>query len=393
MNPDDFRSSPSGRLIPTIQGCHAFVPNPLPPTAIDLALAASPLERAAQALGELSGIGRALRNPALLIKPFTRIEAVASSKIEGTVTTFSELFLLEAGSEQARADTKEVRNYSRALEHGLALLATLPISIRLIRELHTVLMEGVEPSRGARLTPGEFKKDQNWIGARLIQNARFIPPPPKEAMEALFELEKYIHQTDELPLLIQLALVHYQFETIHPFPDGNGRVGRLLIPLILCERKVLSQPLLYVSPFFEKHYDEYIDTMYDVSKSGLWGRWVNFFLRAVEWSSRNAIQKAHALQDLQRLYHQRVQSARSSALLARLVDALFDIPAINIPFAAQHLGVTYHAAQNNIERLVKLGIISDNDSYKRPKWFFATEIMLVSYQEDGGVGSSGQAAA
>jgi Fic family protein len=246
-------------------------------------------------------------------------------------------------------------------------------------EIHAVLMDGVGPSRGAQFRPGEFKVDQNWIGARLIQNARFVPPPPQEATTALSELEKFIHGNDEdLPLIIKLALIHYQFEAIHPFPDGNGRIGRLLIPLILCEQGAMSQPLLYLSPYFENNYNEYIDKLYEVSSLGRWEAWIEFFLRGIESSCRSAIATAHALQDLHRQYRQRIQAVRSSALLGRLIDAIFDIPAINIPFAAQYLGITYHAAQNNIQRLVELGILREQGR-GRPKWYFADGIIAAAY--------------
>jgi Fic family protein len=381
MNSNEFCSSPAGRLVPTIQGCQAFVPHPLPPPSLDLNRIVPLLASATQVLGELSGIGRTLPNPSLLIRPFSRIEAVASSKIEGTVTTYSELFLFEVGADNAhtRTDTKEVHNYTRALEYGLGRLSALPISARLISEIHAVLMDGVAPARGAQFVPGEFKIDQNWIGARLIQNARFVPPPPDEAREALAELEKYIHGADTLPLILKLALIHYQFEAIHPFPDGNGRIGRLLIPLILCEQRAMSQPLLYISPFFEQNYNEYIDRMYDVSRNGCWEAWIEFFLRGVEVSCRDAIAKAHALQDLQRRYRERIQSGRSSALLGRLVDTLFEIPAITVPYAAVHLDVTYHAAQNNIQRLVDLKILYEQHDIRRPKWYFANEIVTAAY--------------
>jgi Fic family protein len=382
MSPDDFQASPAGRLVSTIQDCHAFVPHPLPPPALDLARLIPLLTRAIHALGELSGIGRTLPNPALLIRPFSRIEAVASSRIEGTVTTFSELFIFEVGADSAhtRTDTKEVHNYTRALQYGLQRLQKLPVSTRLISELHAVLMEGVAPTRGAQFRPGEFKIDQNWIGARLIQNARFIPPPPLEATIALSDLEKYVHSgDDDLPLIIKIAMIHYQFEAIHPFPDGNGRIGRLLIPLILCDKGMLSQPLLYLSPYFERNYNEYIDRLYAVSSLGQWEAWIEFFLKGVEESCRGAILRAHALQDLHQKYRERIQAARSSALLGRVIDALFDIPAVNIPFTALHLGITYHAAQNNIQRLVELGILSEH-GHRRPKWYFADEIVAVAYE-------------
>lgn len=381
MNPEDFKDSPAGRLVPTIHGCMAFVPHPLPPPPLDLAHLAIPLEKANLAVGELNGIARTLPNPYLLMRPFMRVEAIASSKIEGTVTTLPELLMLEAGQDDSRArnDTKEVRNYQTALRYGLEQLPNLPVSSRLMSEMHVRLMDGVSPARGALIRPGEFKRDQNWIGARTIQNARFVPPPPAEAIDALSDLEKYIHSDDGNPLLVRLALIHYQFETIHPFPDRNGRIGRLLIPLLLSERKVMNQPLLYISSYFERHYDEYIDGLYEVSRRGAWNSWIRFFLEGVAAAGRDAIEKGAALQDLRKRYLQKVQAARSSALLAKLIDSLFAVPATTIGDARDELGISYNAAKNNIRRLVDLSILSPGADDERPQYFFATEIINVVY--------------
>ena len=377
MKAEDFKNSPAGRLVLTIERCQAFVPNALPPTGLDMARLIVPLEKAARASSELSGVGRTLPNPDLLVRPFSRVEAVASSKIEGTVSPAPELLMLERSpdTQRVRNDTREVNNYNRALRYGLDRVEKLPLSKRLFCELHKMLLEGVSLDRGARFVPGELKKEQNWIGARTIQNARFVPPPPREALDALDELETFIHGEDKLPLLIKLALIHYQFEAIHPFPDGNGRVGRLIIPLMLCEQKAMSQPLLYLSTFFEKHYDHYIDSMFNVSKSGAWDSWIEFFLEGVRVASENAIRKAHAIQDLHKNYMEQIRSARSSALLAQIVNSLFAIPAITIPNAAQDLNITYNAAKNHIQRLVDLGILKMDTRDERPQWFFATQII------------------
>jgi Fic family protein len=187
----------------------------------------------------------------------------------------------------------------------------------------------------------------------------------------------------DIPLLIKLALIHYQFEAIHPFPDGNGRIGRLLIPLILCEQKAMSQPLLYLSTFFEKNYNKYIDLMYDVSRSGAWLPWILFFLEGVELCARNAIKKSHDLQDLHLDYINRIQSARSSALLGKLVDTLFDVPAITIPYAKGELNITYNSAKNNLGRLVQLGIVRPQVTrVARPQWFFAEDIMTIASADE-----------
>lgn len=377
MNPDEFKASKTGRLVPTLRGM-AFVPNPLPPPLLDLAPLVSLVSRAERALGELSGIGRTLPNPYLLIRPFMRREAVASSKIEGTVTTLSQLLLFEVDEESNRApeDAREVLNYVRALEHSLERLEHLPISARLIREAHKILLTNVPSDRGAQIIPGEFRKDQNWIGARLIENARYVPPPPQEVPQAMSELEKYINDGDrQVPTLIQLALIHYQFEAIHPFPDGNGRVGRLLIPLILCERKEISQPLLYMSSYFEKNYSDYIDHMLAISKMGLWERWIEFFLQGIEEACNDAIERAQSLQALQKTYYAKIQRARSSALLGRIIDLLFEHPAISVPYAADRLHISYNAAKNNITRLVEAQILRPSDTDSRPMLFVAGDIV------------------
>jgi Fic family protein len=380
MNADEFKASPSGKLIPTIDGASAFVPNPLPPPKLDYGRLAAPLADASRAIGALDGLGLALPDPRLLVRSFSRVEAVASSKIEGTVTSIPELLTLEVSPETARVrnDTREVNNYSRALTRGLDLLPTLPISNRFFCELHSVLMDGVRDERGMQVVPGETKTRQNWIGGRLIQNARFVPPPPAEATTALGELEKYINQKDgenDPFLLIKLALIHYQFEAIHPFPDGNGRVGRLIIPMILCERKAMAHPLLYLSAFLEKNNDEYIDRMLEVSKTGAWEEWIEFFLRGVAASARNGTKRANALLDLHKKYMQKVQSARSSGLLAKLINTLFAAPATTIPHAVTDLGISYNSAKNNIQKLIELHILVPHIEEERPQWFFAPEII------------------
>jgi Fic family protein len=340
-----------------------------------------PLAKASRAVGELSGIGRSLLNPDLLIRPFSRAEAVASSKIEGTVTSTPELLMLELSptGSRASADAREVNNYSSALSYGLKRIASLPLSKRLFNELHEILLQGVSAERGARFIPGELRRDQNWIGARTIQTARFVPAPPSELMNLMDDLERFANRDPEdLPLLIKLALLHYQFETIHPYPDGNGRVGRLLIPLVLCDQREMSQPLLYMSSFFEANYERYIDLMYGVSKTGAWEQWVEFFLEGVEVSAQKAINKIHALQDLHAKYMAKTRSARSSALLAKVVDFLFVVPAITIPHAVDELGISYNSAKNNLRKLVDLQILSAYVVAEKPQWFFAPEIIRIA---------------
>jgi Fic family protein len=380
MNNNEFKAPGTGRLVPTIQGCMAFVPAPLPPPDLQLEGLAPLLTRAARALGELSGIGRTLQNPYLLIRPFMRREAVASSKIEGTVSDLSDLLLFELDEQTTRtpADAREVFNYVRALETSIASLDKLPISNRLIKEAHRILLTGVKTGRGSHIVPGEFKRDQNWIGARLIQNARFVPPPPIEAERAMGELEDFINTDCEstIPFIVKLALVHYQFETIHPFPDGNGRVGRLLIPLMLLDKKEMSQPLLYLSSFFEGRYDAYIDKMLSVSKDAKWADWIEFFLIGIEETCNDAIRKAQNLQELQSRYRSRIQQARASALLGTVIDQLFEHPAVTLPYLCKQLDITYNSAKKHVGRLVSLNILKEIP-HGRPKTWIASEIFDV----------------
>ncbi len=384
MNFEDFNRSPTGHLQVTIDNCWAFVPDPLPPKrALALAPIVTQLVAASQALGELSGIGSTMNSPYLLVRPLLRREAVASSRIEGTVTSLDQLALFEAGADLVNEapDAREVHNYVRALEHGIKRLSELPVCLRLMNEVHGILLEGVKDHRGARVTPGEFRRTQNWIGARRIHDARFVPPPPQEVMPTLDALEKYVQDDGgDLPLLVRIALIHYQFEAIHPYPDGNGRVGRLLIPLVLCERKALSQPLLYLSSYFERHRDDYIDLMLEVSRTGLWERWVEFFLLGVEQECRDTIGKIRALQAMRQDFIQRIQRARSSVLLGKLIDLLFESPVITVPAAAKKLGIYYNAAKNNLERLVQEKIIEAVPLGGRNYWW-ARNILDAIAQE------------
>jgi Fic family protein len=280
MKPEDFTDRKAGRLIKGPQGYWAFVPDPLPPrlsTDWDLA---NLLSRADRALGELSGLARNLPNPHLLIGPFVRREAVLSSRIEGTQASLSDLFYFEAAHSEKTAlpkkppsDVQEVTNYVKALEYAPKRIKDLPLSLRLIRELHEILLSGV---RGEHWTPGEFRRSQNWIGPPgcTLIDATFVPPPPQDMMEALGQLEKYLHMPSNLPPLVHIALVHYQFEVIHPFLDGNGRIGRLLISLLLCHEGLIDQPFLYLSAFFEHRRPNYYQRLLDISTGGKWRQWI-----------------------------------------------------------------------------------------------------------------------
>lgn len=363
MDKNGFSETCTGELIPTIGGRKAFVPNPLPPN-LDLQPVLPILSRAIQSVGELKGIGRTIPNPLLLVRPLQRREAVSSSGMEGTFTTLSDLFMFEAGASdpERRADNREVLNYVRALEGAIADLESLPISARLIRRAHKTLLSGVTRERGARIEAGEFKHDQNWIGGDgSIDTARFIPAPPQATPDAIDELTKFINrpERDDAIPLIDAALVHYQFEAIHPFGDGNGRVGRMLIALMLAESGVLPQPLLYMSPWLERHKAFYIDLMFEVSQSGNWIPWINFFLRAVAESAEETIEVVQRVQDLQKKYREQFQTARRSALMLRIIDLAFERPVMSVTGIADALGVTYAGAANNIKALIEAGIAEE----------------------------------
>ena len=387
MNPERFKDSPSGRLVRARerdQEYWAFVPNPLPPRVeIDDELA-DVLSQAAYAVGELAGLERNLSNPHLLLRPFIRREAVLSSKIEGTKTDIAELYAYEAGQRYLpgmappppQSDLQEVLNYVRALEYGLERVKELPVCLRLVQELHERLMEG---TRGGGAHPGQFRQRQNYIGHNglSIQEAPYVPPPVAQMQEALDAFERYLHSEGRYPRLMQLGLIHYQFEAIHPFLDGNGRMGRLLSSLLLVHWGMLPMPLLYLSAYFEKFRERYFSLLRAISEGGAWRDWLLFFLQGVVDQSKDATSRAKSLQDLQADWRGRISGARASALLPRLVDSLFDTPFITIPDAARTLHVTYRAAERNVMKLVEADILRQvaEGSYRR--MFIAQEVIRI----------------
>ena len=379
MNPTDFTGLAPGTLVTAPQGYLCFVPKPLPPT---LSLGMSTIQILAQAeraLGKLAGAGEMLPNPHLLIGPFVRREAVLSSRIEGTIANEEDLvlFKVDPAVEDRTPDTREVRNYVIALEYGLRRLSELPVSLKLLRELHSRLLKGV---RGAEKSPGEFRDRQNFIGTpgMSVKDARFVPPPVEEMHGALAAFEHFLRAPSERPFLIDLALLHYQFEAIHPFRDGNGRVGRLLIPLLLCERNILTKPLLYLSAYLERHRAQYMDLLLRVSQKGEWERWIEFFLNGVAEQAIDGVERATKLMILWQNYRKRLQTARMSILAQNLVDQLFQQPAMSVGLAQQVLKVSFASAQNNIMRLVRLGILQEMTGRKRDRIFIAPEILQLT---------------
>ena len=378
MDDAEFTADAPGKLVKILEGVLAFVPNPLPPQISIEHETADTLAESARAIGELKGIGSKLPNPYLLIRPFIRREAVLSSRIEGTIATPEELVLFEATPSELppRNEIREVANYVRALEYGLMKLKELPVSHRLIREVHRILLTDV---RGEESRPGEFRNRQNFIGdpSQTIHEARFVPPPVEAMKAGMDGFEKFLHAKCDLPFLIRLPLIHYQFEALHPFIDGNGRVGRLLIVLLLAEREYLSEPLLYLSAYLDRNRDAYVNQLLRVSQTGTWIEWIRFFLQGIIEEAHDALRRSQRLLDLREELRTKVQTRRSSALLPKLVDELLAFPALTIPQARKILGVTYRSAQKNVEKLVEAGILKESGMRQRNRVYYAPSIISI----------------
>jgi Fic family protein len=328
----------------TLQGYYAFVPAPPPQTLPLDEPTMVALSRADAALGELAGLGRYLPNPDLLIAPYVKREAVASSRIEGTQANLSDLLLDELAPERTSptSDVLEVRNYIAAMRVGMDKLKPLPFAGRLVRDLHRVLMRDV---MGEYATPGEYRTTQNWIGpaGSNLNTAKYVPPPVDEMHECLRQWEVFVNTRGQMPELVQCALMHEHFEAIHPFIDGNGRVGRLLIPLFLMERRRLSRPLLYLSAFIEQHRTDYYELLNAVRTRGAWLEWVRYFLTGISDSARAAVRQADAVLALRtRLLAKLEGKHRARALL----EELFINPYITIPRAAVLLKISDTTAAN-----------------------------------------------
>lgn len=378
MHSEEFDEPFPGELA-SDEGYLAYNPDPLPPDFEMTPGLVSALSDADRALGELSGIGRTVENPRMLIRPFIRKEAVLSSRIEGTQADLSDVYAFEAGQENLirehqRTDAREVMNYVNATETGLRILNSEEgeINLDLIKKLHEILMTDV---RGENKQPGEFRDSQNYIGGpgADVEDARYVPPTPTHAQYAMQELEEFIKNNHEIPDLIKLGLVHYQFETIHPFLDGNGRIGRLLITLLLCERNLLPEPFLYISAFFNRHRREYIDRLFEVSASGAWQEWLKFFLEGITTQAEEAFVRSEELLDLKETYRQRYQDSQSQTDL-KLVYELFQQPIITVNEAKEMLDVTYPAANNTVSRLVDDGVLEETTGKQRNRMFRAVEI-------------------
>lgn len=345
---------------------------PDPPVVLSGELPAL-LSRADRALGRLDGSVLTLPNPDLFVFMYVRKEAVLSSQIEGTQSSLQDVLAAEAnliGAEARPSDVDEVLNYVRAMNHGLARLGELPVSVRLVREIHEQLLHGV---RGSHLTPGDLRRSQNWIGPAgcTLADATFVPPPPDVVPRALGDLERFLHEPDDLPILIKIGLAHAQFETIHPFLDGNGRVGRLLITFLLTERGVLGKPVLYLSHFLKRHRQAYYDRLQAVRDEGDWEGWLAFFLRGIADVSAEATGTARRILAL-REEHRAAMTAelgRAAGNGHRVLESLYDRPIVSVHDVQDVTGTTYTAANNLVKRLAGLGILVEITGYARNRRF------------------------
>lgn len=395
MHPDMFLPSSPGTLVPTtawerrssgrtVEAFEtaglAFVPNDLPPDLDWRRLYGEltiPLLEAHASVTRLDGKASRLENPHLLLQPFLRREARLSSKIEDTIASPSEIALVAAGGDSDRGDPREVFNYVEALEFGLR--SPLPLCNRLLCEMHGILLGGV---RGDHAKAGEFRKVQNWIGREALgfKKARFVPPPPGGVLTTCMgELEKFLNRSpDGMPPLVAIALAHYQFETIHPYEDGNGRLGRLLIALSMCRSGLLANPYIYVSAYFEQHEQEYKDLLLAVSRDGRWEDWIAFFLDAIATQAKDADLRVDRLLELWRSYAQLVTGKRTTSLLRHVIDELFRSPAISVPRLKEMLGVSDTAARNHVGALVDFGVLSPGPQRGRLQWYIAEGILDVA---------------
>jgi len=384
---ESIRQARAGRYVRQLAGYRAFLPEPLPPSPPvrlegDLQ---SLLSQADRALGRLDGSVETLPNPDLFVFMYVRKEAVLSSQIEGTQSSLQDLLAAEArilAPERPR-DVVEVINYVNAMNHGLDRLETLPVSVRLVREIHALLLKGV---RGSHLTPGELRRSQNWIGPPgcTLSEATFVPPPPEEIPAALGDLEAFLHDESSLPVLIKVGLAHAQFETIHPFLDGNGRIGRLLITFLLCERRVLRKPVLYLSYFFRKHRSEYYERLQAVRDDGAWEGWLAFFLRGVAEVSGQAADTARRILALREQHRSLITDhlGRGAGNGHRVLEQLYVQPIVSVNAVRDLTGTTYPAANQLVTRLVEHGILNEITGQARNRRFaYESYIHLFDEQD------------
>jgi Fic family protein len=386
-------STRAGRYVKQRTGYAAFIPAPLPPdppVALEGTLQ-SLLSRADQAVGRLDGVIQTVPNPDFFVYMYVRREAVLSSQIEGTQSTLEDLLAAELEPQPAwrrlPQDVDEVVNYVRAMNYGLARVSDLPLSLRLITEIHRELLTGV---RGSHRRPGEFRESQNWIGPEnaTLAQATFVPPPVHEMKNALDNFERFLYD-DEQPALIHVGLAHAQFETIHPFLDGNGRVGRLLISFLLVHRGVLHRPLLYLSVYLRRHRAEYYDRLTAIRETGDWEGWLRFFLTGVAQTAEEAAATARAILDLRERHRQLIQERLPGANGLRLLDLLFERPLIQVNLIKNSLGVAFVTANKLVEQMESLGLLHEITGRRRDRVFSYTPYVDLFQDEPPG-GKAGE---
>jgi len=375
----------AGRYIQQTSGYRAFLPESLPPDpAIKLnGELQTLLSKADRALGRLDGSIQTIPNPDLFVAMYVRKEAVLSSQIEGTQSSLQDVLAAEARvlAPEASTDVDEVFNYVDAMNYGLDRLGSLPVSVRLIREIHERLLKGV---RGQRLTPGEPRKSQNWIGPAgcTLSEATFVPPPPHEVPRLLGELEEFLHSDSPLPLLIRIGLAHAQFETIHPFLDGNGRIGRLLITFLLCEKTVLLKPVLYLSHYFKRYRQHYYDLLQSIRDQGDWEKWLVFFLQGVYDVSQEATETARRILALRERHREIITDklGRAAGNGHRVLENLYRYPIITVNTVQELTGTSYPAANNLVKQFVAAGVLAEMTGYKRNRRFIYQEYLNLFYE-------------
>lgn len=377
----------AGRFITQPEGYAAFVPEPLPPDpplAFDTDLL-NLLESAVGELGRLDGVAKVIPDPDFFVSMYVRREAVLSSQIEGTQSTLEDLLELELESEHSDpySDVFDLINYVQAMNFGLDRIKTLPLSLRLIREIHKELLRD---GRGAKATPGEFRRTQNWIGPQgaSIKQATFVPPSVPDMKKALHDFEGFLHADRRYPTLVEVGLAHAQFETIHPFLDGNGRVGRLLNTFLLVHRGILRQPLLYLSYYFKLHRTEYYDRLMAVRRSGDWEGWIQFFLRGVVQTAQEATETAERLFELRESHRRLILDKNLGQNGLLLLSNLFQRPLVNINLVASILGSTFPTASRLVSGFEELGLLREITGQKRSRMFRYEPYLALFHDTIGG---------
>ncbi|MGD0452819.1 MAG: Fic family protein [Solirubrobacteraceae bacterium] len=379
----DYASTQFGQPRRTLgrHGYVAYFPSPVP-RAIELSARAIRLLADAEAsLGRLAGVGQLVPNPHLLVRPYLLREALSSARIEGTQASLADVFEAEASGEPPNADVEEVLNYIHALEWGLGQRGELPLGVRLIREMHRRLLAGV---RGRERMPGEFRTTQNWVGesGSTIETARFVPPPPNELPALLADWERYAHETVEVPLLVQNALLHYQFETLHPFLDGNGRIGRLLSVFLLVERGRLPAPLLYLSAYLERDRARYYEALQAARQHGDGLPWIELFLTAVHTQAADAVARAQRIVELRERYRAAASVITSSKAMT-LVDLVCEVPIVSSRAVEARLGVTRPTALKLLRQLEGVGVLQEGTVGQRgQRRYLAGELMAAVADEE-----------